>query len=109
MKPHVNIGIIGHMDHGKTTLTAAITSALANAQGAEPAPPRKPRGSAAGVLAMAALLAGSLGVGGGQLAADVRHDPRREKTPQDLERMAAAQRKRDRKAARRNGQSGVAA
>ncbi len=25
-KPHVNIGTIGHIDHGKTTLTAAITS-----------------------------------------------------------------------------------
>ena len=28
-KPHVNIGTIGHVDHGKTTLTAAITSTLA--------------------------------------------------------------------------------
>src|SRR5450631_1110317 len=28
-KPHVNIGTIGHVDHGKTTLTAAITSILA--------------------------------------------------------------------------------
>ena len=28
-KPHVNIGTIGHVDHGKTTLTAAITKALA--------------------------------------------------------------------------------
>ena len=28
-KPHVNIGTIGHVDHGKTTLTAAITAALA--------------------------------------------------------------------------------
>ena len=27
-KPHVNIGTIGHVDHGKTTLTAAITKAL---------------------------------------------------------------------------------
>ena len=27
-KPHVNIGTIGHVDHGKTTLTAAITAAL---------------------------------------------------------------------------------
>ncbi|NLW44985.1 MAG: elongation factor Tu, partial [Syntrophomonadaceae bacterium] len=27
-KPHVNIGTIGHVDHGKTTLTAAITLAL---------------------------------------------------------------------------------
>ena len=30
-KPHVNIGTIGHVDHGKTTLTAAITSCLSNA------------------------------------------------------------------------------
>src|SRR6202051_4692844 len=28
-KPHINIGTIGHVDHGKTTLTAAITSVLA--------------------------------------------------------------------------------
>ncbi|MGE5370608.1 MAG: GTP-binding protein, partial [Solirubrobacterales bacterium] len=27
-KPHVNIGTIGHVDHGKTTLTAAITTCL---------------------------------------------------------------------------------
>ena len=30
-KPHLNIGTIGHVDHGKTTLTAAITNVLANA------------------------------------------------------------------------------
>ncbi|MEO0407451.1 MAG: elongation factor Tu [Cyanobacteria bacterium P01_A01_bin.135] len=34
-KPHVNIGTIGHVDHGKTTLTAAITMALAAKGGAE--------------------------------------------------------------------------
>ena len=28
-KPHVNVGTIGHVDHGKTSLTAAITSVLA--------------------------------------------------------------------------------
>ena len=28
-KPHLNVGTIGHVDHGKTTLTAAITSVLA--------------------------------------------------------------------------------
>ncbi|CAN0512123.1 unnamed protein product, partial [Discosporangium mesarthrocarpum] len=33
-KPHVNIGTIGHVDHGKTTLTAAITMTLAEAGGA---------------------------------------------------------------------------
>ena len=34
-KPHVNIGTIGHVDHGKTTLTAAITKVLAEAGGAQ--------------------------------------------------------------------------
>jgi elongation factor Tu len=34
-KPHVNIGTIGHVDHGKTTLTAAITKVLATKGGAE--------------------------------------------------------------------------
>ena len=34
-KPHVNIGTIGHVDHGKTTLTAAITMVLAEAMGGE--------------------------------------------------------------------------
>src|SRR3546814_19413378 len=32
-KPHVNVGTIGHVDHGKTTLTAAITTVLAKAFG----------------------------------------------------------------------------
>jgi elongation factor Tu len=34
-KPHVNVGTIGHIDHGKTTLTAAITKVLAEKGGAE--------------------------------------------------------------------------
>jgi len=34
-KPHVNIGTIGHVDHGKTTLTAAITNVLSSKGGAE--------------------------------------------------------------------------
>src|SRR5215216_1905235 len=34
-KPHVNVGTIGHVDHGKTTLTAAITSVLASKFGGE--------------------------------------------------------------------------
>tara|TARA_B100000676_G_C18006791_1_gene804223 strand:- start:291 stop:1478 length:1188 start_codon:yes stop_codon:yes gene_type:complete len=34
-KPHLNIGTIGHVDHGKTTLTAAITKVLAEVTGAE--------------------------------------------------------------------------
>jgi elongation factor Tu len=34
-KPHVNIGTIGHVDHGKTTLTAAITKVLSQSGGAE--------------------------------------------------------------------------
>jgi elongation factor Tu len=32
-KPHCNIGTIGHVDHGKTTLTAAITMTLAKSGG----------------------------------------------------------------------------
>ncbi len=51
-KPHVNIGTIGHVDHGKTTLTAAITTCLATAGGAvataydqiDKAPEEKARG-----------------------------------------------------------------
>jgi len=34
-KPHVNVGTIGHVDHGKTTLTAAITTVLSKASGGE--------------------------------------------------------------------------
>ena len=34
-KPHCNIGTIGHVDHGKTSLTAAITKILAESGGAE--------------------------------------------------------------------------
>ncbi len=51
-KPHVNIGTIGHVDHGKTTLTAAITTVLAKKGGAaalaydmiDKAPEEKERG-----------------------------------------------------------------
>jgi len=51
-KPHVNIGTIGHVDHGKTTLTAAITMALAASMGGkgrkyadiDSAPEKKARG-----------------------------------------------------------------
>ena len=31
-KPHCNIGTVGHVDHGKTTLTAAITKVLAESR-----------------------------------------------------------------------------
>ena len=52
VKPHVNIGTIGHVDHGKTTLTASITRILASAGGAtftdyaeiDKAPEEKERG-----------------------------------------------------------------
>ena len=51
-KPHCNIGTIGHVDHGKTTLTAAITKVLAEKGGAtftaydqiDKAPEEKARG-----------------------------------------------------------------
>ena len=34
-KPHLNVGTIGHVDHGKTTLTAAMTHILAKKYGGE--------------------------------------------------------------------------
>jgi elongation factor Tu len=34
-KPHINVGTIGHVDHGKTTLTAALTKVMAEAHGGE--------------------------------------------------------------------------
>ena len=34
-KPHVNVGTIGHVDHGKTTLTAALTRVCAEVWGGE--------------------------------------------------------------------------
>ncbi|MFL6621279.1 MAG: GTP-binding protein, partial [Sulfurifustaceae bacterium] len=34
-KPHLNVGTIGHVDHGKTTLTAALTKVLAAKYGGE--------------------------------------------------------------------------
>src|SRR4051812_5652422 len=51
-KPHCNIGTIGHVDHGKTSLTAAITKVLAETGGAaynryannHKAPPERERG-----------------------------------------------------------------
>ncbi len=51
-KPHCNIGTIGHVDHGKTSLTAAITKVLAETGGAtytaydqiDKAPEEKARG-----------------------------------------------------------------
>src|ERR1044072_5218133 len=52
-KPHCNVGTIGHVDHGKTTLTAAITKVLAESGGAgvmafdkiDKAPEERERGS----------------------------------------------------------------
>ena len=52
-KPHINVGTIGHVDHGKTTLTAALTSVCAKAfgngeavafEGIDNAPEEKERG-----------------------------------------------------------------
>ena len=36
-KPHVNVGTIGHVDHGKTTLTAALTKVMAETNGGQSA------------------------------------------------------------------------
>ena len=35
MKTHVNVGTIGHVDHGKTTLTAALTQVMARRYGGQ--------------------------------------------------------------------------
>jgi len=40
-KPHVNVGTMGHVDHGKTTLTAAITKVLGMEGGAEVDPDQR--------------------------------------------------------------------
>ena len=59
-KPHVNVGTIGHVDHGKTTLTAAITTVLAKTYGGaarafdqiDNAPEEKARGITIKLLAL---------------------------------------------------------
>jgi hypothetical protein len=68
--------------------------------------PQRRKSTLAGVLAVTAMLGGPFFFGGGgRSAAMDRNDPNREKTPDDLERMSAAQRKRDRKAARKYPQN----
>ena len=47
-KPHVNVGTIGHVDHGKTTLTAAITKSKGGWGGGLPAAPALQVGLGAG-------------------------------------------------------------
>jgi hypothetical protein len=126
MKPRLNIGMIGSVDHGRTTMTAAIVAAMANRPACPvvvvdppergitintahveyeaPEPPlvRRSRLPALAFIAGAMAMAGTFDLpGGGPSAASIRHDPRRPKTPDDLDRMEAAQRKRDRKAARK--------
>ena len=59
--------------------------------------PLRRRNPMLGLLALSAL-AMMPSMGGGPLAADIRNDPDREKTDEDLKRMDAAQRKRERKA-----------
>jgi hypothetical protein len=137
MRPHIHIGTIGHVDHGKTTLTAAITNTLANStppplivrpdtgvkietahvEYHQPAQApvvmdvtRRPKLGATGLLMLTAAL-GGLAMPGFRYAPSarsIRNDPHRPKTPEDLARMEAAQRKRDRKAARRNAQNATA-
>ena len=67
-------------------------------------PSRRRKSSAMmGLLSMTAMMGVAFGMGGGGYSSSAeRHCPDREKTPEDLERIAAAQRKRDKKAARRN-------
>ena len=81
-----------------------ITINTAHVEHEAPEPPlvRRSRLPALAFIAGAMAMAGTFDLpGGGPSAASIRHDPRRPKTPDDLERMEAAQRKRDRKAARK--------
>lgn len=122
MKPHINIGTIGHIGYGKTTLTAAITASLVGTQGQvpptpyapleglytptvipefeytmEPAPPAQlgthHDGRCRSTVRRGLWLPLSRTVRGG-------HPQRPEPGEDDLECIAAAQRKRDRKAQR---------
>jgi len=61
--------------------------------------------SAMKLLALTTMFGGFGGLGGGRSASAERHDPDREKTPKDLERMKAAQDKRDKRAARKSNQN----
>ena len=134
MKPHINIGTIGHIDYGKTTLTAAICAAMAHkscpdviilappadgnqlltmavaAEQYRPAPiivdhpPRRrsPLAAALVLPIMCGMMSMSIpGWSARNPSQQERNDPRREKTPEDLERMSSAQMKRYRKAARK--------
>ena len=75
-KPHVNIGTIGHVDHGKTTLTAAITMALALRSGGkarqyadiDSAPEEKARGITINTCPEAPVIAHHAKLGGLRLA-----------------------------------------
>jgi len=123
MKPHINIGTIGHIDHGRTTLTAAICATLATRP--EPilvnpksddlreimieskaveythapviAEHRPRQNSMMAMMAMIGGLGGMPGMSARNPSQQERNSPNREKTPEDLERMEAAQKKRDRK------------
>lgn len=74
----------------------------------QPDPPRPAKSKMAGLMAMTALAAGACGWGyGGHSSYATRNDPDRQKTPEDLERMTAAQSKRERKAAKHNSIHGA--
>lgn len=125
MRPHLNIGTI---DHVKTTLTAAIVGSMADTKVEQPLfppleefpniPPHvfKPNppvfeetpksrrsrlSTILGATAMMGMYGGMMGMGGPS-GAYIRFNPDREKTPEDLEKMEAARRKRELKAAKRN-------
>ena len=92
--------MIGSVDPPELGIT--INTAHVEYEAPEPPLVRRSRLPALAFIAGAMAMAGTFGLpGGGPSAASIRHDPRRPKTPKDLERMAAAQRKRDRKAARK--------
>ena len=79
-KPHCNIGTIGHVDHGKTTLTAAITKVLAarvagneatDFENIDKAPEERERG----ITISTAHVAGGGGIHRAELAGSVCGDP----------------------------------
>ncbi len=82
-KPHCNIGTVGHVDHGKTTLTAAITKILAETGGAEftdyanidKAPEERERGITISTAYVKNMITGAAQMDGGILVVNAADGP----------------------------------
>ena len=79
-KPHLNVGTIGHVDHGKTTLTAALTKVCAEAQGTgeaiafdgiDNAPEERERGITIAIVIPLSLSSGALSIPSKAIASPV--------------------------------------